>query len=37
MQVRSCFVHPIARNTMVKMDFKMYYKYKYMHIQNKLS
>jgi hypothetical protein len=29
MQVRSCFVHLIVYNTTVKMEFKMYYKYKH--------
>jgi hypothetical protein len=27
MQVRFCFVHLIAYNTTVKIEFKMYYKY----------
>jgi hypothetical protein len=31
-QVRSCFVHLIAKNTTVKTEFKMYYKYNHMQI-----
>jgi hypothetical protein len=35
--MRSCFVRLIAYNTTVKAEFKMYYKYKRMHIYGKLS
>jgi hypothetical protein len=37
MQERSCLVHLEAKNTTVKTEFKMYCKYKYMQIYNKLS
>jgi hypothetical protein len=37
MQVRSCFVHLIAYYTTVKIESKMYCKYKRMQIYNKLS
>jgi hypothetical protein len=30
MQVRYCFVHLLIKNTAVKTEFKMYYKYKHM-------
>jgi hypothetical protein len=32
MQIGSCFVHLVAKNTMVKTEFKMYCKYKHMQI-----
>jgi hypothetical protein len=30
MQLKFCLVHPVTKNTTVKMEFKMYCKYKYM-------
>jgi hypothetical protein len=30
MQVRSCLVYLIVKNTIVKTEFKIYYKYKHM-------
>jgi hypothetical protein len=37
MQVVSYFIHLIAYNIMVKIKFKIYYKYKHMRIYSKLS
>jgi hypothetical protein len=32
MQLGYCLIHPVAKNTTLKMKFKMYYKYKHMQI-----